>query len=77
MTYEYDNERKGFVMRAVQDVAVGEPVYESYGVKCNSRFFLHYGFIYQNNDANEAPIEIKLNADDPLYDTKVGIIGTP
>ena len=64
-------------MSAVEDVAVGDAVYESYGVKCNSRFFLHYGFIYQNNDANEVPIEIKLNTDDPLYETKVGLIGTP
>ena len=66
---------KGFTFVAEKDIAKGETVYISYGTKCNSRFFLHYGFIFLDNEANEIPITIALDKDDPLYDAKLGIVG--
>ena len=60
---------------AEKPIAKGEPVYISYGSKCNSRFFLHYGFIYDNNEANGVTIKLKLDKDDELYTAKLGIIG--
>jgi histone-lysine N-methyltransferase SETD3 len=49
-------------------------VYDSYGKKCNSRFFLNYGFINLNNDANEVPIRIFYNDDDKLKQVKQEMI---
>jgi histone-lysine N-methyltransferase SETD3 len=49
-------------------------VYDSYGKKCNSRFFLNYGFINLNNDANEVPLIVFLNKEDPGYDIKMKLI---
>ena len=60
---------------AETDIPKGETVYISYGVKCNSRFFLHYGFIYSDNEANEVPITVSLDKTDPLYEPKLGIVG--
>lgn len=55
-TWYYCDERKGFIIEAGDDIPRGEQVYDSYGRKCNSRFFLNYGFINLNNDANEVPL---------------------
>lgn len=43
-----------FAMTAVRGFSVGEQVHDSYGRKCNSRFFLNYGFALAENEENEA-----------------------
>lgn len=45
-------------------------VFDSYGRKCNSRFLLNYGFIVDNNDANECAIVAHANRADPLLSLK-------
>jgi histone-lysine N-methyltransferase SETD3 len=57
-SWTYSDDKGGFVIEALQDVGRNEQVYDSYGKKCNSRFFLNYGFIVENNDGNEVPIKI-------------------
>ena len=37
-------------------MGVGEELFDSYGEKCNSRFFVHYGFTLEENDANQAQL---------------------
>ena len=49
-------------------------MYDSYGKKCNSRFFLNYGFINLNNDANEVPMLVYLNKNDQAFDVKLKLI---
>ena len=44
-TWYYSDELEGFVIEACDDITRGSQVYDSYGRKCNSRFFLNYGFI--------------------------------
>ena len=41
-------------------------MYESYGRKCNSRFLLNYGFMVEDNDANEIQVTVNVNYTDPL-----------
>ena len=41
-------------------------MYESYGRKCNSRFLLNYGFMVEDNDANEIQVTVNVNYNDPL-----------
>jgi len=55
-TWYYDDIKEGFIIDACDDIPRGSQVYDSYGRKCNSRFFLNYGFINQDNDADEVPI---------------------
>jgi histone-lysine N-methyltransferase SETD3 len=50
-------------------------VYDSYGKKCNHRFFLNYGFINLNNDANEYPFKVYYNTDDEFIHVKKEMIG--
>lgn len=71
----YSDERGAFVIDAIDDIARGSQVYDSYGKKCNSRFFLNYGFINQNNDADETPLIARLDEADAGYEYKVKQIG--
>ena len=57
----YDDDRKGFIIEACDDIARGEQVYDSYGKKCNSRFFLNYGFINKPSDFDETLLKIGVN----------------
>jgi len=49
-------------------------VYDSYGKKCNSRFLLNYGFIVENNDADEVPIKVFLDPSDSQYSMKKSLL---
>jgi histone-lysine N-methyltransferase SETD3 len=73
--WEYSDKRNSFIIESKEDIKRGNQVYDSYGKKCNSRFFLNYGFINENNDANEVPIEIQIDIDDPLRAVKLKILG--
>jgi len=56
----YCDKWKGFILEAAASIPKGEQIFDNYGSKCNSRFFLNYGFINPNNDANELRLLIKL-----------------
>jgi hypothetical protein len=43
----------GFVIIANKAISRGEQVFDSYGRKCNSRFFVNYGFTLDQNEDNE------------------------
>jgi len=73
-TWYYSDDREGFIIEACDDIPRGGQVYDSYGRKCNSRFFLNYGFINHNNDANEVPLLLYLDQTDPGFDVKLKLI---
>eukprot|EP01017_Pseudomicrothorax_dubius_P027102 TRINITY_DN3084_c0_g1_i10.p2 TRINITY_DN3084_c0_g1~~TRINITY_DN3084_c0_g1_i10.p2 ORF type:complete len:598 (-),score=164.66 TRINITY_DN3084_c0_g1_i10:1899-3692(-) len=76
-SWQYDQVRGGFIIESLEDIPRGEQVYDSYGKKCNSRFFLNYGFIVLNNDGNEVAVRVHWNNDDPLRQTKEQLNGEP
>ena len=41
-------------------------IFDSYGRKCNSRFLLNYGFVVEDNDANEVNVIVEACQNDPL-----------
>ena len=63
-SWSYTDDRRGFIIEALEDIKRGEQVNDSYGKKCNTRFLLNYGFINLNNDANEYPFMVKMAEDD-------------
>jgi histone-lysine N-methyltransferase SETD3 len=74
-SWEYSDKKEGFIIEAKVTIERGNQVYDSYGKKCNSRYFLNYGFTVENNDANEVPIKISLDEEDKLYSVKKKILG--
>lgn len=73
-SWTYSDEKNGFVIEALKDIPRNEQVYDSYGKKCNSRFFLNYGFIVENNDGNEVPIKVYYPESDDKKDMKKEMI---
>ena len=74
-SWTYSDERQGFIIEALEDIKRGEQVYDSYGKKCNTRFLLNYGFINLDNDANEFPLTVVMDENDPFAQQKGELIG--
>lgn len=72
--WSYSDEKQGFVIESNENIAKGEPVYDSYGRKCNSRFLLNYGFIVEGNDANEVAVKVAFFEEDPFLKVKESLM---
>lgn len=61
--WTFNEVKQGFVISAMQSFNIGDQIYDSYGRKCNSRFFVNYGFALENNPDNECLLKITLPTD--------------
>jgi len=59
--WTFDQFKSGFVVTALRNIACGEQIYDSYGKKCNSRFFVNYGFSLEDNPNNECMLRFSLD----------------
>lgn len=51
----YNNDTQSFDMKATRCILKNTPLSDSYGFKCNSRFFINYGFLLdENQNYNQA-----------------------
>lgn len=66
----FDCERQGFKMNAFGSIRKGAELFDSYGKKCNSRFFMSYGFLEENNEADQFPFMIPIQPSFISYWTK-------
>lgn len=65
----FDDDSGAFRMTALKNFGPGEAVHDSYGRKCNSRFFVNYGFVLPDNPDNEAVINLPApTCDHRFYD---------
>jgi histone-lysine N-methyltransferase SETD3 len=54
-SWYFDNDTNCFTIKSLKKIKNGGEVYDSYGRKCNSRFFVNYGFTLEDNkDDNQA-----------------------
>ncbi|ETO27333.1 SET domain containing protein [Reticulomyxa filosa] len=72
--WTYDQKRRGFVVTALQTVQKDCEVFDSYGGKCNSRFFVNYGFSLEENEDNEAAITLEFPKNDPQFNLKANFL---
>lgn len=68
--WTYVANRNGFVITTLMEVARNNEVFDSYGRKCNSRFFVNYGFVPEINEDNEAILTFLMDESSDLYRTK-------
>ena len=73
--WNYDDSCNAFVIKGVTNVKKGDEVFDSYGIKCNSRFLLNYGFTVENNEDNEFKIILILNESSPYFREKMEYLG--
>ena len=71
----FSDDLNSFVIQALEPIEANSEIFDSYGKKCNSRFFLNYGFVVEENESNEFPIEIELNDSLTNLEFKLQIIG--
>jgi len=58
--WTYDQKKGGFIITALKNIGGDMEVFDSYGRKCNSRFFVNYGFSLEHNLDNEAKLSFTL-----------------
>jgi histone-lysine N-methyltransferase SETD3 len=73
--WNFDDASNSFIIKGVSNVKKGQEVFDSYGIKCNSRFLLNYGFTVENNEDNEYKIILNLNETSPLFKEKMEFLG--
>ena len=50
--WEYDDDIHGFKMTSLKPILKNMQLFDSYGPKCNSRYFINYGFTIPNNEVS-------------------------
>jgi histone-lysine N-methyltransferase SETD3 len=73
--WTFDDDRYGFIITSLKTLNRGEQVFDSYGRKCNSRFFVNYGFSLENNADCECTLRTELPKTDPSFSLKLRFLG--
>jgi len=68
--WAYEEKCRGFVITTLQNIKKDNEIFDSYGRKCNSRFFVNYGFSLEENEDNEAIMTFELPSNDPQFALK-------
>eukprot|EP00475_Leptophrys_vorax_P032893 TRINITY_DN5128_c0_g1_i1.p1 TRINITY_DN5128_c0_g1~~TRINITY_DN5128_c0_g1_i1.p1 ORF type:complete len:614 (-),score=186.52 TRINITY_DN5128_c0_g1_i1:64-1905(-) len=73
--WTFDKAVNGFTITSLKQLHQGDEVFDSYGRKCNHRFFVNYGFSLDDNEDNEVVLKYLLSPEDPLFAIKAKYIG--
>ena len=74
--WTFDDNLNGFTITSTRVIERGAQVYDSYGRKCNSRFFVNYGFALEDNEEdNEAVLRFACPPDTPNLALKTRLAG--
>lgn len=74
-SWTFDDNLNAFTITTTKRLLKSAQIYDSYGRKCNSRFFVNYGFALDFNEDNQVAIFVAMNKEDPLFAIKSKIIG--
>jgi histone-lysine N-methyltransferase SETD3 len=73
--WTFDNGLNGFTITSTKRLLKGAQIFDSYGRKCNSRYFVNYGFSLDENEDNQVAMNFSFLANDPLAATKQRLLG--
>jgi len=74
-SWTFEDKKNGFTITSLKPLSRGDQVYDSYGRKCNSRFFVNYGFALEENEDNQCLLPISIPANDPQFQMKLRFLG--
>lgn len=74
-SWTFDDKRNGFTITSLKALSRGDQIYDSYGRKCNSRFFVNYGFSLDENEDNQTVIPLAIPPTDPQFQMKLRFLG--
>lgn len=70
--WTFDQDREAFTITSQKDFVADEQVYDSYGRKCNTEFFMNYGFVPEEaNPNNECKLIMSFPEDSDLFAYKL------
>jgi len=75
-SWTFDDTRNAFTITTTKRILKGGQIFDSYGRKCNSRYFVNYGFSLDNNEDNQVALFFCVPKDDPTYQIKAKKLGT-
>ena len=73
--WTYAQKKHGFLITSLQTIKKEAEIFDSYGRKCNSRFFVNYGFSLEYNADNEARMVFELPRNDAQFTIKAKYLG--
>lgn len=68
--WNYSNLKQGFVLDSMGSIERGLEIFDSYGNKCNAKFFVNYGFLEELPDSFEYLFKYVLDASSPCSEAK-------
>jgi hypothetical protein len=67
----YSEADQGFIVKAAQDIGIGDQIHVNYGEKTNQELFLNYAFLLDENVENDVVLlSLELDRDSGLYTEK-------
>ncbi|CAG2101587.1 unnamed protein product [Medioppia subpectinata] len=70
LSTDYDLNTDSGVCRAMNDFNTGEQIFIYYGSRSNGEFFVHNGFVYDDNCNDFVPLRLGISRNDPLFQHK-------
>lgn len=67
---DFNTENDSLVFYSMNELKPGDEIFNYYGDRKNSDFFLHNGFVYEDHSNDSIRIQIGLSRGDPLYSLK-------
>jgi len=74
-SWTFDDSRNAFTITTTKRLLKSAQIFDSYGRKCNSRFFVNYGFALDFNEDNQVALFFTLPVDDPAAQIKHKLLG--
>lgn len=70
MTTDFNTVKNCLVFYSMRDVKAGDEIFNCYGDRSNSDFFLHNGFVYDNHIYDSIKVKIGISKADPTFALK-------
>nr|XP_027200109.1 histone-lysine N-methyltransferase setd3-like [Dermatophagoides pteronyssinus] len=70
MVTDFDPTTDDLVFYSMKDYKKGDEIFNCYGSRSNSDFFLHNGFVYDNHPCNTVRVKIGISKQDPQFSLK-------
>ena len=72
--WNFDDKTNSFFIEGTTNIQEGHEVFDSYGIKTNAMFLLHYGFTDKSNKYNKFRIDLDLNKTYPFLEEKMAFL---
>jgi len=74
-SWTFDDSRNAFTITTTKRLLKSAQIFDSYGRKCNSRFFVNYGFALDFNEDNQVALVFDIPKDDQAFQIKSKLLG--